>query len=190
MLLNSHISAYTRCLAEKVCGLMRSTWGSSQGEDKLGARDKILNKEVARRARAGQTFPRDWLILGLGGGGSCTVLPYHPRVAFFGVSHWTSPIFPQKSTRYPYFPSFPPHFLPFFLELSPYPPSVPCCHHKQCFFERFRPKFPHFPNPKLEFPNLTPFPPILPGLAYFRDSVPLTYRKQGLLSPAQAHLAQ
>ena len=50
MLLNSHISAYTRCLAEKVCGLVRSTWGTSQGEDKLGARDKILNTEVARRA--------------------------------------------------------------------------------------------------------------------------------------------
>ena len=43
MLLNSHISDYTRCLAEKVCGLVRSTWGTSQGEDKLGARDKILN---------------------------------------------------------------------------------------------------------------------------------------------------
>ena len=53
MLLNSHISAYTRCLAEKVCGLERSTWGTSQGEDKLGARgprDKILNTKVARRA--------------------------------------------------------------------------------------------------------------------------------------------
>ena len=57
MLLNSHISAYTRCLAEKVCGLVRSTWGTSQGEDKLGARDKILNTKVARRACAGQTFP-------------------------------------------------------------------------------------------------------------------------------------
>ena len=50
VLLNSHISAYTRCLAEKVCGLVRSTWGTSQGEDKLGARDKILNTKVARRA--------------------------------------------------------------------------------------------------------------------------------------------
>ena len=35
MLLNSHISAYARCLAGKVCGLVRSTWGTSQGEDKL-----------------------------------------------------------------------------------------------------------------------------------------------------------
>ena len=50
MLLNSHISAYTRCLAEKVCGLVRSTWGTSQGEDRLGARDKMLNTKVARRA--------------------------------------------------------------------------------------------------------------------------------------------
>ena len=54
MLLNSHISAYTRCVAEKVCGLVRSTWGTSQGEDKLGARDKILNTKVARRACAGR----------------------------------------------------------------------------------------------------------------------------------------
>ena len=36
---------------------MRSTWGTSQGEDKLGARDRILNTKVARRACAGQTFP-------------------------------------------------------------------------------------------------------------------------------------
>ena len=69
MLLNSHILAYARCLAGKVCGLVRSTWGTSQGEDKLGARDKILNTKGARRActgrapgmrwaRAGQTFSR------------------------------------------------------------------------------------------------------------------------------------
>ena len=57
VLLNSHISAYATCLARKVCGLVRSTWGTSQGEDKLGARDKILNTKVARRACAGQTFP-------------------------------------------------------------------------------------------------------------------------------------
>ena len=48
MLLNSHISAYTRCVAEKVCGLVWSTWGTSQGEDKLGAIDKILNTKVVR----------------------------------------------------------------------------------------------------------------------------------------------
>ena len=57
MLLNSHISAYTRCLAEKVCGLVRFTWGTSQGEGKLVARDKILNTKVARQACAGQIFP-------------------------------------------------------------------------------------------------------------------------------------
>ena len=50
MLLNSYISAYARCLAEKVCSLVRSTWGTSPGEDKLGARDKIRNTKVARRA--------------------------------------------------------------------------------------------------------------------------------------------
>ena len=54
MLLNSHISAYARCLAEKVCRLVRSIWGTSPGEDKLGARDKILNTKVARRACAGR----------------------------------------------------------------------------------------------------------------------------------------
>ena len=48
MLLNSHISVYARCLAGKVCG------GTSQGEDKLGARNKILNTKVARRACAGR----------------------------------------------------------------------------------------------------------------------------------------
>ena len=55
MLLNSHISAYAS--AEKVCGLVRSTWGTSPDEDKLGATDKILDTKVARRACAGQTFP-------------------------------------------------------------------------------------------------------------------------------------
>ena len=57
MLLNSHISAYARCHAGKVCGLVGSAWGTSQGEDKPGARDKILNTKVACRARARQTFP-------------------------------------------------------------------------------------------------------------------------------------
>ena len=46
MLLNAHILAYARCFARKVCGLLRSTWGTSQGEDKPGARDKILNGDV------------------------------------------------------------------------------------------------------------------------------------------------
>ena len=57
VLLNSHFSAYATCLARKVCGLVRPTWGTSLGEDKLGARDKILNTKVVRRACAGQTFP-------------------------------------------------------------------------------------------------------------------------------------
>ena len=50
MLLNSHISAYATYFAWKVCGLVRPTWGTSRGEDKFGARDKILNTKVARRA--------------------------------------------------------------------------------------------------------------------------------------------
>ena len=53
MLLNSHIPAYARCLAGKVCGLVRSTWGSSKGDIKLGARDEILNTKVARPACVG-----------------------------------------------------------------------------------------------------------------------------------------
>ena len=57
MLLLSHISANARCLAEKICGLVRSTWGTTRGENNLGARDKILNAKVAHRACAGQTFP-------------------------------------------------------------------------------------------------------------------------------------
>ena len=56
MLLNSHISAHARCIAENVCGLVQSTWGTSQGEDKLGARDKILNTKVVRRACAGRAL--------------------------------------------------------------------------------------------------------------------------------------
>ena len=54
MLLNSHTSAYARCLAGKVCGIVQSTWGTSLGEDKLGARDKILNTKVARWACTGR----------------------------------------------------------------------------------------------------------------------------------------
>ena len=54
MLLNSHISAYARCIAGKVCGLQRSTWGTSQGEDKSGAREKIFNTKVVCRACAGR----------------------------------------------------------------------------------------------------------------------------------------
>ena len=59
VLLNSHISAYARCLAGKVCGPVLFTWGPSQGEDKLGARDRILSTKVARRACAGHTSPQD-----------------------------------------------------------------------------------------------------------------------------------
>ena len=57
MLLNSHISACAICFAGKVCGPVQSIWGTSLGEDKFGARARILNTKVARQARAGQTFP-------------------------------------------------------------------------------------------------------------------------------------
>ena len=46
MLLSSHVSASARCFAGKVCGLVWSTWGTSLGEDKLGARDRTLNAKV------------------------------------------------------------------------------------------------------------------------------------------------
>ena len=62
VLLNSNVLAYATCFARNVCGLMWSTWGTSQGGDKLGARDRILNTKVARRACAGQTFPLEGLL--------------------------------------------------------------------------------------------------------------------------------
>ena len=37
MLFNSHIPAYATCFAGKVCSPVQSTWGTSLGEDKLGA---------------------------------------------------------------------------------------------------------------------------------------------------------
>ena len=48
MFLTSHILAYATCFAWTVCGLVRSTWGTFLGEDKLGARDRILNTKVVR----------------------------------------------------------------------------------------------------------------------------------------------
>ena len=64
LLLNSHILGYARCLAGKVCGLVWSTWGTSQGEDKPGARDRILNTKVARRANLPPPWPCSaWLLL-------------------------------------------------------------------------------------------------------------------------------
>ena len=50
MLLKSPISAYARCFEGKFCGLVRSTWETSQGEDKRGARDRIINTKVAGHA--------------------------------------------------------------------------------------------------------------------------------------------
>ena len=70
MLLNPHISAYARCLAGKVCGLVRPTWGASLGEDKLAARDRILNTKVVCQANT-PPFPggQRGTIARLGGGG-------------------------------------------------------------------------------------------------------------------------
>ena len=39
------------CFAGQVCGPVRSTWGTSLGEDEIGARAKILNTKVVRWAR-------------------------------------------------------------------------------------------------------------------------------------------
>ena len=36
VLLNSHFSAYATCFARKACGVVRSTWGISLSEDRLG----------------------------------------------------------------------------------------------------------------------------------------------------------
>ena len=54
MLLKPHISASARCLAGKVCGLVRCSWGTSQDEDKPGARDRMLHTKVARQVCAGR----------------------------------------------------------------------------------------------------------------------------------------
>ena len=58
MLFNCHIPAHATCFAGKVCGPVRSTWGTSLGEDKLGARARMLHTNVARRACTGQIFPQ------------------------------------------------------------------------------------------------------------------------------------
>ena len=102
MLLNSHISAYTRCLAEKVCGLVRSTWGTSQGEDKLGARIKILNTKVACRACAGQTFPLCIFALHDTVAGPCWPTPFNlpsPPGPGPAVSHCSGSSVPSPSPR-------------------------------------------------------------------------------------------
>ena len=46
-----------RALQGRFCSPVRSTWGISPGEDNLGARARMLNTKVSRRARAGQTSP-------------------------------------------------------------------------------------------------------------------------------------
>ena len=51
MLLNSHISACATCFAWEVCGPVQSTWGTSLGEDQLGARARILNTKVHAQGR-------------------------------------------------------------------------------------------------------------------------------------------
>ena len=92
MLLNSHISAYTRCIAEKVCGLVRSTWGTSQGEDKLGARDKILEAKVACQACTRRAPGRH----------SPIGPPLFPHPTFPCVPH-ISPHFPPHFSWFPTF---------------------------------------------------------------------------------------
>ena len=62
MLLNSHIPAYATCVAGKVCSPVRSTWGTSLGEDKLGARARILNTKEVHHARARQTFSHGFFL--------------------------------------------------------------------------------------------------------------------------------
>ena len=39
------------------CGLVRSTWGTSLGGAKLGARDEILNTKVAHRGMGRANIP-------------------------------------------------------------------------------------------------------------------------------------
>ena len=70
-----YISAYTRCLVEKVCSLVWSTWGTSQSEDKLGARDKILNTKVARQANIPPWIFIGWIWIPWGGFGFYSAPP-------------------------------------------------------------------------------------------------------------------
>ena len=79
MLLNSHISAYVTCFARKVCGLVQSTWGTSLGEDKLGAKDRILNTKVARRACAGRATGKH---------SPCVSNPLSLRSMYFSQLHY------------------------------------------------------------------------------------------------------
>jgi hypothetical protein len=51
VLLNSHVSANARRFAGTVCSPVQSIWGTSLGEDKLGASARTLNTQVARRVR-------------------------------------------------------------------------------------------------------------------------------------------
>ena len=54
---------------------MWSTWGASPWEGESGAEVGIVNREVAHRVRAGQTFPLFcWYLSKPGGGGSSRVL--------------------------------------------------------------------------------------------------------------------
>ena len=57
MWLHSHISAYARCFARKVCRLVRPTWGISLSGYKPEAIDRIFSTKVARWACAGQIYP-------------------------------------------------------------------------------------------------------------------------------------
>ena len=62
-------SAYATCLVRKVCGVVRSPWGTSLGEDNLGARDRVLNTKVAHRACSGHVPGKHSPL--------CKVLPLH-----------------------------------------------------------------------------------------------------------------
>ena len=60
MSFNSYIPAYATCFAGKDCAPVRSTWGTSLGEDELGARARILNSKVARRATIPPNVVKEW----------------------------------------------------------------------------------------------------------------------------------
>ena len=92
MLLKPHILAYARCLAGKVCGLVRSTWGTSPGEDKPGARDEILNTKVACRANipplSACVFEHVFLRLPAHQLTQSRVVPLAPFAAFLSAAAW------------------------------------------------------------------------------------------------------
>ena len=71
--------------------IVRSTWETSQIEDKFGARDKILTTKVAHRACSGQTFPHGWQM---------TIMQAMCKCELFQIGEWGN-VCPARARRAP-----------------------------------------------------------------------------------------